>query len=392
MDGGKAGAAAAISQVPGGAGARRRGRPPIPVNPAPSDIVQLEARASAATSTQRDALRARIVLGAAKGEPNTSIAARLGTSVDTVSCWRGRFARLGKDGLNDLPRSGRRPTFTPVQRCEMIAAACEPAPVKDGLHGWTLDRLREHVRMRAIAIISRSHLHATLQRADLRPHKKRVWLHSVDPLFREKVTEIVDLYLHPQPGATVICIDEKPGMQATNRKHPDRPATPGQEGKREFEYKRNGTQSLLAGFVVHTGAVITRCGPTRTGDDLEAFLEVVAKEIPGTVDVVWDNLNIHHGERWEKFNARHQSRFRFHYTPLHASWVNQVELWFGVLQRRCLTNGSFGSVEELRNTVAAFVAYWNREAKHPFRWSFTGYGKSSMESLPREDKAWARAM
>lgn len=371
---------------------RRRGRPPIPVNPAPSDILLLEGRVTAATSTQRDALRARIVLGAAKGEPNSSIAARLGTSVDTVSCWRGRFARLGTDGLKDLPRSGRRPNFTPVQRCEIIAAACEPAPVKDGLHGWTLDRLREHIQMRAIAIISRSHLHATLQRADLRPHKKRVWLHSIDPQFREKVTEIVNLYLHPQPGATVICIDEKPGMQATQRKHPDRPATQGKHGKREFEYKRNGTQTLLAGFVVHTGTVITRCGPTRTGDDLEAFMEVVAKEIPGTVDVVWDNLNIHHGERWEKFNAKHQNRFRFHYTPLHASWVNQVELWFGVLQRRCLTNGSFGSVEQLRSTVAAFVAYWNREAKHPFRWSFTGYGKSSMESLPREDKAWARAI
>jgi len=181
-------------------------------------------------------------------------------------------------------------------------------------------------------------------------------------------------------------------MQATQRKHLDRPAAPGQQGKREFEYIRHGTQTLLAAFVVHTGTVITRCGPTRTGNDLEAFMEVVAKEIPGTVDVVWDNLNIHHGERWEKFNARHQNRFRFHYTPLHASWVNQVELWFGVLQRRCLTNGSFRSLVDLRGSVAAFVEYWNRVAKHPFRWSFTGYGQPSKESPAREKKAWAHAM
>lgn len=367
---------AQVPTKPGGTATRRRGRPPVAVTLAASDLQLLEQRAAASTSSQRDALRAHIVLGAAGGESTGSIAARLRTSVDTVSCWRGRFARLGREGLNDLPRSGRRPTLTPLQRCEIIAAACEPAPVKDGLHGWTLDRLREHIQMRAIALVSRSQLHATLQRADLRPHKKRVWLHSIDPLFRQKVTEIVDLYLHPQTGATVVCIDEKPGMQATQRKHLDRPAAPGQDGKREFEYIRHGTQTLLAAFIVHTGTVITRCGPTRTGNDLEAFLEVVAKEIPGTVDVVWDNLNIHHGERWEKFNARHQNRFRFHYTPLHASWVNQVELWFGVLQRRCLTNGSFRSLVDLRGAVAAFVEYWNRVAKHPFRWSFTGYGQA----------------
>jgi len=121
-------------------------------------------------------------------------------------------------------------------------------------------------------------------------------------------------------------------------------------------------------------------------------MEVVAGEISGMVDVVWDNLNIHHGDRWEKFNARHQNRFRFHYTPLHASWVNQVELWFGVLQRRCLTNASFRSVEELRTTVSAFVAYWNREAKHPFRWSFTGYPQTSGTKVSQEDRSWARAM
>ena len=219
-----------------------------------------------------------------------------------------------------------------------------------------------------------------------------MWLHSPDPQFREKVTNIVELYLRPPTGSTVVCVDEKTGMQAIQRKHPDRPAGPGRKGKREFEYIRHGTQSLLAAFVIHTGSVITRCGPTRKGEDLEAFLEVVAQEIPGKVDVVWDNLNIHHGERWEKFNARHQNRFRFHYTPLHASWVNQVELWFGVLQRRCLTNASFRSVEELRSAVAAFVAYWNREAKHPFRWSFTGYGQPATTTLTPEDKPWAHAI
>jgi transposase len=258
--------------------------------------------------------------------------------------------------------------------------------------GWTLDRLREQIQKRGIAPISRSHLHTILTRADLRPHKKKMWLHSPDPQFREKVAEIVELYLNPPDGSTVICVDEKTAMQAIERKHPDRPAQPGQEGRREFEYIRHGTQSLLAGFVVHTGQVITRCGPTRTGEDLENFMDEVARDIAGPVDVIWDNLNIHHGERWEKFNAKHDHRFRFHYTPLHASWVNQVELWFGILQRRCLQNGSFRSIEELRHAVASFVAYWNRKAKHPFHGSFTGFGRASTQKSESEGKPWAQAM
>lgn len=371
---------------------RCRGRPSVRVVVLPQDRFVLERRAHAATSPQRDALRARIILAAEDGQTNVAIARRLGVSVDTVSLWRGRFARSGIEGLKDLPRSGRPPTYTPVQRCEMMAVACEPAPTGDGISGWTLDGLKDQIRRRGIARISRSHLHTILRRADLQPHKKRMWLHSPDPRFREKVAEIVELYLDPPKDSTVVCVDEKTQMQAIERKHPDRPASPGRRGRREFEYVRHGTQSLFAAFVVHTGTVITRCRDRRKGEDLECFMEVVAGEISGPVDVVWDNLNIHQGERWEQFNAKHGNRFRFHYTPLHASWVNQVELWFGILQKRCLANGSFRSVEDLRNAVSAFVAYWNREKKHPFRWSFTGYPRPSRATVERREKPWARAI
>lgn len=317
---------------------------------------------------------------AAEGRRSSEIAARLGLSVDMVSSWRGRFARGGFAGLHDHPRSGRPPRISPVQRCEIVGTACEPAPPENGLSGWTLDRLREELRRRGVVEISRSHLHTLLERADLRPHKRRMWLHSCDPRFREKVTDIVELYVNPPEGATVLCVDEKTGMQALERKYPDQPARPGRTGRREFHYVRHGTQSLLAGFEVHSGRVLTRCGSTRTGDDLEAFMDWIAEEVPGVVHIIWDNLNIHCGERWERFNARHGSRFTFHYTPVHASWVNQVELWFGVLQRRCLTNGSFKNVEELRASVEAFVAYWNEKDKHPFRWSFTGYPRAQVDS------------
>ena len=160
---------------------RGRGRPATAVIVLSAERSVLERRAGASTSSQRDALRARIILRAAEGLSNQEIAQNLQVSVDTVSCWRRRFANFGMEGLKDLPRSGRTPTFDPVQRCEIIAVACDPPPAKDGLSGWTLDRLRSEIEQRGIAKISRSHLHTMLQRADLRPHKNRMWLHSPDP-------------------------------------------------------------------------------------------------------------------------------------------------------------------------------------------------------------------
>ena len=369
----------------------QRGRPATAVVLPAEQRSQLERTAAAATSPQRDALRARILLAAANDEQTSAIAARLNVSVDAVSHWRKRFANLGIEGLRDALRPGCPSKLTPVQRCEIVAVACEAgAAAEKGLNGWTLDRLREEIERRGIASISRSHLHTILQRADLRPHKKRLWLHSPDPQFREKVAEIVELYLNPPKGSTVISVDEKTGMQAVERKYPDRPSQPGRIARREFEYIRHGTQSLIAGFLVGSGEVITRCGATRTGEDLEAFMYHVAETVPGPVDVIWDNLNIHHGERWAKFNERNGNRFRFHYTPIHASWVNQVELWFGILQRRSLQNGSFRSTEDLCCAVAAFVAYWNGTAKHPFRWSFAGYGNNRIVAQAQEEARCAQ--
>ncbi len=345
-----------------------------------ADRAELERRARAATSSQRDALRARIVLAAASGLGSAEIAAQQRVSVDAVSKWRGRYARLGIKGLGDRARSGRPSRLTPVEKLEIVSLACEPAPEDHGLAGWTLDRLAQEIERRGIATISRSWLQVLLARAELRPHKHKMWLHSVDPTFREKVTAIVDMYLSPPADVTVLCVDEKTGMQAVERKHPGRPAAPGRLARREYEYIRHGTQSLLAAFDPRSGEVLACCGRTRTGDDLEAFMEQVAAAVPGQVCVIWDNLNIHHGKRWERFNERHDKRFRFLYTPLHASWVNQIELWFGVLQRRCLTRASFKSAAALGQAVLAFADYWNAEAGHPFRWSFTGYPATEDEA------------
>ncbi len=330
----------------------------------------LARRVRAATSTQRDALRARIILACAEGGNAKAVAARVDTSSRTVERWRGRFLRKGLDGLRDAPRRGHAPKFGAVTRLELISLACEP-------ERRTIDELvAEATKRGVVESIGWSSVQRILSKVDLRPHLVEGWVHSPDPLFKEKVTAITDLYLHRPTDSVVLSIDEKTGMQALERRFPDRAPALGRRRRREFEYKRHGTQSLLCAFEVHTGKVTAECGATRTAADLVRFMETVAVAYPtGTVHVIWDNLNIHFDgddRRWTAFNERHGQRFVFHYTPKHASWVNQVECFFSILQRACLRNASFSSTTELREAVLRSIARWNGQA-HPFRWTFHGY-------------------
>ena len=352
-----------------------RGRPPKRIELSPDIRAELERRVRAETAARRDIRRARVILACADCGSAHKAALAAGVSESTTRRWRERFLRSGLRGLVDRPRRGHKPRIDSVARLQIIATACDPAPHELGLSRWTLDLLRQDVIYQGIVpTIGRSTVHRILEEVDLKPHRTRGWLHSRDPQFREKVTEICDLYLNPPPGSVVLSIDEKTGMQATERKHPDRPPRPGRLARSEFEYIRHGTQSLLTAFEVQSGDVIAHCGDTRTAVDLEQFMDQVALKRPtGEVHIIWDNLNIHKGERWTRFNERHGGRFHFHYTPLHASWVNQVELFFGIVQAKVLRHGSFRSKTELRDAVLAFIEHWNKRLRHPFRWTFTGY-------------------
>jgi hypothetical protein len=339
---------------------------------------ELQRRVRAGTSLQRDVGRARIILACEPGGSAAAVAQQVGLHPRTVERWRARFQRHGVDGLQDKPRPGPPPKFGPVTRLELIALACEPVAGPAGRTTRPLaDLAAEAVARGLVDRISQSSYQRILSAVDLRPHRIRGWVHSPDPQFREKVTEITELYLHPPAGAVVLSIDEKTGMQALERRFPDRPPAPSRPRRREFEYTRHGTQSLLCAFEVHRGRVTAECGATRTAADLVRFLEEIAVLFPtGPVHVIWDCLNIHFDgreHRWSAFNARHGHRFVFHYTPKHASWVNQVELFFSILQRQCLRDGSFRSTAELRTAVLAFIAAWNRDRARPFRWTFTGY-------------------
>lgn len=297
----------------------------------------------------------------------------------TVQKWRGRFLDKGLDGLQDAYRSGRPATFTLPERCEVIAMACD-APEHYGEAfepSWTLNRLTKAVSRHCSFTMSRSSIARTLRENDLHPHRVKMWLHSMDPDFKEKVNAVVDLYLNPPPDTVVVCVDEKTGVQATERKCPTRPARPGQSARVEYEYIRHGTQALIAGFNIFTGKVTASCGKTRKADDLMAFMERLATQYQGQkVTVIWDNLNIHNDgqdRRWAQFNERHGNRFSFVHTPLHASWMNQVEIFFSILHKRCIRNGSFLSEEDLKRKLMAFIERWNAEEGHPFNWTFRGY-------------------
>ena len=331
--------------------------------------------------------RARIIDGLTRGHGSTAVARRVGCSVRNVRKWAERWeADPRVESLMDADRSGR-PAVIPLEvRCKVIQLACDRpdklyAPFRDV---WTQQSLTEAVRRETKTMLSRSTVQRILTTEDLRPHRVRQWLHSADPEFEVRVAQVCGLYLNPPEGATVVSVDEKP-MQALERKYPSG-VGPGGVVRREYEYIRNGTACLLAAFDIRDGQVLGRVVPKRTSEATVAFMEELALKYPtGEVYVVWDNLNTHYDgpdKRWTAFNQRHSGRFHFVYTPKHASWMNQIEVWFSILQRRVLRYGSFYSTGHLEREVMAYVRHWNRVEAHPFRWTFTGKFTQT-RSLPK---------
>ena len=321
--------------------------------------------------------RAKMILSLASGLGPTAVARALGCSARDVRKWRLRWEAAPRmESLFDGLRSGRPPKFTVETRAGVVALACErpdgvEAPFRDL---WTQQSLAEALRARTGEVLSRSTVCRILNADGLRPHRIKQWLHSQDPDFALKVARVCELYRECPENSVVLSIDEKP-MQALERRYP---MAVGPSGivRREYEYIRHGTASLLGAFNVHTGEMAGRVVPKRSAEALVAFLEDIVRQHPGkTVYVVWDNLNIHYDgkdARWTRFNERHAGRVRFVHTPLHASWVNQIEVWFSILQRRVLRHGSFETLFKLARTVEGFIQHWNFYERKPFRWRFSG--------------------
>jgi transposase len=261
-------------------------------------------------------------------------------------------------------------------RCRLIQLACDRcdgiAPFRDV---WTQQALVDALRDITGQVVSRSTAQRLLNASGIRPHRVRQWLHSPDKAFEEKVDRICSLYLNPPPPETVIlCVDEKP-MQVLGRRFPTTVAADGSL-RQDHEYVRHGVRHLLGALNVKTGRVHGRVVDKRDAKALESFLAELGRIYRDkNIVIIWDNLNIHHDGptgRWTQFNALRDGRFEFVYTPLHASWVNQIEQWFSILQRRLLRHGVFAHSQQLRQDVEGIIRWWNQHERKPFRWTFDG--------------------
>ena len=317
--------------------------------------------------------RARIVLAAAQGMTGKEIAAEVDCSLPTVVKWRGRYDILGIAGLRDAPRSGAPLTHGPETRALLIAKACtRPDPSEEGARRerWTYEQLGREVGMSA------SQAHVILSRAEIKPHRTDYWMMTdfSQPEFEERMGEICGLYVDPPENVLVVSIDEKTGIQAKSPTKPDRPPQPGKPARREHEYKRNGTQCLFACLNVQEGDVLAMPSKTRNQFDLIRFLDQLDDEIPivegQQIVAITDNLSTRGTENVNKWLEAHP-RWSFQFTPTHASWLNQVEIFFSILWRRLLKHGIFTSEQDLAEQMLAFVETYNQTAK-PFKWTYTG--------------------
>jgi transposase len=329
---------------------------------------KLEQIVRAATSPQRLVLRARIVLAAAGGMANAAIARGLGCSVAMARAWRGRFAVRGIPGLFDKPRCGRPEVHGPSARLAVIAVATSIPP--DGESQWSRSLIAGHLQERGLPI-SASTAGRVLAEAKVRPHKVRGWLNRADdPSFWARAGQVCRLYLNPPPGTLLISVDEKTGIQAKSRKHPQIPARPGRDARREFEYVRHGTVSIIAAMNVTTGEVIAERIHRNNSAAFIAFLAMLDQITPPhlRIHLIMDNGSSHTSRATRAWLAAHP-RFAVTYTPKHASWLNMIEQWFGVLTRRLLRRGDFTSRDDLDAKITAFTIRYNKNAR-PYRWGY----------------------
>jgi transposase len=305
--------------------------------------------------------QADIILAAAEGLNNKAISERGLGSVQTICLWRKRYAEHGIEGLKDQPKPGRPRTISRDKIAEIVATTLTPP---QGVTHWSARRLAKQVGM------GHSTVHRIWQTYDLKPHRVETFKFSKDPQLKEKVVDIVGLYLNPPEQALVLGVDEKSQIQALSRTQPLLQLRLGQVEHHTHDYKRNGTTTLFAALNIATGEVIGECHPRHRHEEFLRFLRQLDKEIPSKeLHLTLDNYGTHKQERVQKWLKRHK-RFHLHFTPTGASWMNMVEIWFGILTNQAIRRGSFDSVANLIGAIKAFLNRWNEGAK-PFIWTKT---------------------
>lgn len=305
--------------------------------------------------------RARIVLLASDGVANTRIAELADATVTTVLKWRARYVQAGIAGLVDADRAGRP---REVDHTDIVAATLTPPPKKFGVTHWSSRLLGDHLGIG----------NATVARAwreyGVQPWRSETFKFSTDPELVAKVTDVVGLYLAPPENAIVLCVDEKSQIQALDRTAPMLPMRIGDAEKRTHDYKRHGTSTLFAALEIATGTVTGAVKPKHRRQEFLAFLRQLDRAYPDQdLHLVMDNYATHKTPEVKAWLERHP-RFRVHFTPTSASWLNLVEVWFGIIDRQAIRRGVFTSVKDLNAKIRQFITGWNDRA-HPFIWTKT---------------------
>jgi transposase len=355
----------------------------VPVTLAASERKIVKKRVRGAKTCWRDRLRAQIVLAAVRGRGNERIAADLGICVNTVRKWRGRFARHGLGGLKDRPRSGRPRSISEAARAAVVALACQlPSATGVPLARWSGPELRHELEAQGLVSepVSVTSLLRILAENPVKPWQYQSWIFPRDPDFEAKANVVLDLYQgiyggEPLgPDDRILSFDAKPSIQARGRIHETLPAAPGRPARVEHEYVRHGALALLAGLDVHTGEVFAST-PKTTG--IVPFMDLAGQVMERPEDknaprvfVIVDNGSDHRGKAAIARLAKAHPNAVMVHTPVHASWLNQIEIFFSVIQKKVVSPNDFPSLEKLSETLLAFIDRYNRTAE-PFNWKYT---------------------
>jgi transposase len=339
-----------------------------------ADRAELERRARSKGAPARVVERALIVLLAAAGLTGAQIAERAGCTEPTVVKWRRQYAECGLAGLEDAPRpGGPRRVLTDEVVCEILAATVTPPPESlraAGMTHWSSRRLADWLgRDRGISV-SHDSITVLWRKFCLQPHRTEGFKFSTDPQLEAKVRDVVGLYLAPPQNAVVVCVDEKPQIQALQRTRPVLPMRPGIPERHTHDYVRHGTTALFAALEVATGTVTDACYPRHRHGEFLRFLKKVAAAYPGCeLRVVCDNYATHkHADVREWLARPDNQRITLHFVPTSCSWLNLVECFFSVITRQAIRRGTFTSVSELISAIGAFIDHWNQHPR-PFTWT-----------------------